>query len=89
MKRLICLFVVVFMITFSISFSAMAQFDIPEYIRVGLFYNTTAKQALTISGENVTLKGDNFDSITSSSYSIGIAEGGFLINDVLYQVHNG
>ena len=88
MKRLICLFIVVIMITFSISFSAMAQFDIPEYIRVGLFYNTTAKQALTISGENVCLKGDSFDSVTDNSYTIGIGESGFLINNVLYQVNN-
>ena len=85
MKKFICVILTALMLLSMLNVTAVAQLNIPEYIRVGLFYNSTAKTALTVSGENVSVNCEGVEPVISSTFSIGIGDYGFLINDTLYQ----
>ncbi len=88
MKKYICIILTALVLISMFNLTAVAQLNIPEYIRVGLFYNTTAKTALTISGENVTVNCDGAEPVTNATFSIGIGDNGLLVNDVLYQTNS-
>lgn len=84
MKKIISLILAVTAV-FSMLVSANAQLNIPEYIRVGLFYNTTAKNTIALSGENIQVLCEGVEPFCANQLSIGISEQGFSVNDVLYQ----
>lgn len=85
MKKIISLIIAVVVVLTFFTLPANAQLNIPEYIRVGLFYNTTAKNTLAISGENVQVVCDGVEPIYANQLSVSINEQGFCVNDVLYQ----
>lgn len=85
MKKITGIILAVLMIVMMIATPASAQLNIPQYIRVGLFYNTTAKTAITLSGENVGLQCEGVEPLYASAFSVSVSEGGFYVNDVLYQ----
>lgn len=84
MKKFISMIISITMLM-SMLVVAKAQLNIPEYIRVGLFYNTTAKTAITLTGDNIMLNCEGVEPICGADFSIGITEQGFYVNDVLYQ----
>ena len=87
MKKFICVILTTVILISTLNITVGAQLNIPEYIRVGLFYNTTAKTALTLSGENVAVNCEGVEPVYNSSFTIGIGNYGILVNDILYQTN--
>lgn len=81
-KILACLCVLCSLVHIDVS----ADIIYPETVRVGLFYNNTALSAVNISSESLFLKGEGFEDIEGTSFNVGIGDGGFNINDTLYQL---
>ena len=87
MKKIISVILAIAVLVTMLVTVAKAQLNIPEYIRVGLFYNTTAKTVVAISGENVAVTCEGAEPVYGTDFSISITEQGFYVNDVLYQTN--
>lgn len=87
MKKITVIILTFAMLITMLCMPANAQLNIPEYIRVGLFYNTTAKTALVLSGENIEIKCEGTEPVFGSDFSVSISEQGFCVNDMLYQTN--
>ena len=85
MKKIIAMLVVISLIMSFVSVNTYAQINIPEYIRVGLFYGSTAKQNVSLSADNVVVYCEGVPYATVPAVNVTIAPDGFLVNDVLYQ----
>ena len=87
MKKIISVILAIVVLVTMLVTVAKAQLNIPEYIRVGLFYNTTAKTVVAISGENVAVTCEGAEPVYGTDFSISITEQGFYVNYVLYQTN--
>ncbi len=75
MKKLI-LFFAIFVFVFSLPFSSFADFDMPESIKIGLFYSSTALSECTISSDtDVIIYYDGEEVGRAANLNINVEDG--------------
>ena len=53
MRKILALILLIsILLTISLPITAFADYSIPSYVRIGLFYGGTAKNSLTVSSDN-------------------------------------
>lgn len=84
MKKILGLIVIFTVIMSICTYPVSAAITLPQSVRVGLFYNTTALSTAAITGESVNLTGEGFDAVNGNSFTVAPAEGGLMVNGLLY-----